>query len=334
MPPAPVQRRTNPYAKVALAAGIIGMILFSVGFAIAAFVQIRRRGERGRGLAVGGLAASLVWIVVGGLIAATVLLSPERDGSGQITASGKTVLSRLKTGDCFTGFGEEASQVIVTALPCTRPHDGEIVADAALPDDNDFPGDKGLEAEANKVCTDRLEFLTKSRYYKDLEIYVAKPGEPAWRSGDRQVVCAMRYTGAGTLSAPLATSIDPDMKTLREVEVGDCFTEWELTATASRGVPCTERHRVQVYAAFELPWQGLDPSRNWWEYPGDKLIDKHAKDGCNRRADKVFAKNPPPVEMETYYLAPTKRDWDFSVRNVICLASVKHGTLKRSVLGK
>ncbi|WP_346045995.1 DUF4190 domain-containing protein [Actinomadura chokoriensis] len=60
-PPAAVRRPTNRFAVVALVTGLVGMVVFAVGFAVAALVQTGRRGEKGRGLAIGGIAASLVW---------------------------------------------------------------------------------------------------------------------------------------------------------------------------------------------------------------------------------------------------------------------------------
>ncbi|WP_433139103.1 septum formation family protein [Actinomadura nitritigenes] len=328
-------QRTNGWAKGALAAGLFGLVPFAVGFAIAAFVQTGRRDEKGRGMAVGGLAASVAWILVGTVvIAAGALLSPERDEAGHITKSGKTVLSQLKVGDCFTGFGKDETQVLVTALPCTRPHDGEIVAEAMLSEGGISPGEEGMEAEATKICTDRLEFLLKSRYYKDLQIYVEKPDMAAWENGDRHITCAMRYTGAEALTAPLATTIDQDLKALRDVDVGDCFAEWEVIDPVAQSVPCTGPHKVEVYAMFYLSEEGLVTSGSPWEYPGRKVVGKYAAAGCDKRADKVFAKNPPPVDLENYFWAPSSRDWYFSQQKVVCLVQPAHGTLKKSVLGK
>ncbi|TDD89818.1 hypothetical protein [Actinomadura rubrisoli] len=53
-----VPRRTNRFAIAALVTGLLGLLLLVIGFAIAAFVQSGRRNEKGRGLAIAGLAAS------------------------------------------------------------------------------------------------------------------------------------------------------------------------------------------------------------------------------------------------------------------------------------
>lgn len=327
------RRRTNGWAKGALVAGVVGLAPLAVGFAVAAFVQTGRRGEKGRGMAVGGLAASVVWIAVGAVVGA-MLLSPGDGASGDGGKGRATVLSRLQAGDCFAGFRKSATDVAVTALPCTRPHDGEVVAQAALPDDAEYPGDKKSAGEATKVCTDRLAFLVKSRYYEDLDVYLDKPDQAAWRAGDRHVTCVMRYGGAGSLAAPLAATLDPAKKTLQEFEAGDCFADWKGADAAARAVPCTEPHKVQVYAAFDLPWEGLATSGVSWAYPGKKIIDENAARGCRRRAAKAFAGHARPAEVRTDFVGPSAKAWYFGVQKVICLLRADKGTLKRSVLGK
>lgn len=327
------ERRVSGWAKAALVAGLVGLAPLAVGFAVAAFMQVRRRGGRYRGMAVGGLVASAVWVVVGAVIA-VMLFSPGGGDSGGDGKGRETVLSRLKAGDCFAGFRKEAMDVAVTALPCTRPHDGEVVAQAALPDDDAYPGDKGLAGEATKVCTDRLAFLVKSRYYEDLDVYLDKPDQAAWRAGDRHVTCVMRYSGTGTLASPLVATLDPARKTLQEFEAGDCFTEWKGAEAAARAVPCTEPHKVQVYAAFDLPWEGLATSGVSWAYPGKKIIDENASRGCRKRAAKAFTTHVRPAGVRTDFVGPSAKAWYFGVQKVICLLRADKGTLKRSVLGK
>ncbi|KAB2386386.1 septum formation family protein [Actinomadura montaniterrae] len=284
-------------------------------------------------MAVGGLTASLVWVAVGAVIA-VMLVSPDGGDSGGNGRGHETVLSRLKAGDCFAGFRKGAADVAVTALPCTRPHDGEVVAQAGLPDDDAYPGDKGLAGEATKVCTDRLAFLVKSRYYEDLDVYLDKPDEAAWRAGDRHVTCVMRYGGTGKLASPLAATLDPARKTLQEFEAGDCFAEWKDADAAARAVPCTEPHKVQVYAAFDLPWEGLATSGVPWAYPGKKIIDANASRGCRKRAAKAFAPHARPAGVRTDFVGPSAKAWYFGVQKVICLLRADKGTLKKSVLGK
>jgi hypothetical protein len=54
-PPASGPGRTNPLAVVTLVTGLIGMSVVALAVGIAALVQIRRRHERGKGMAIGGM---------------------------------------------------------------------------------------------------------------------------------------------------------------------------------------------------------------------------------------------------------------------------------------
>lgn len=57
--------RTSRLAIAALVTGLLGLVPVATGLAIGALVRTGRRGERGRGLAVGGLVASAAWVVAG-----------------------------------------------------------------------------------------------------------------------------------------------------------------------------------------------------------------------------------------------------------------------------
>ncbi len=56
--PAPGRRRTNPLDIASLVLGLLAAAVPSVVLAIVALVQVRRTGDKGRGLAIGGLVAS------------------------------------------------------------------------------------------------------------------------------------------------------------------------------------------------------------------------------------------------------------------------------------
>ncbi|GAA1543798.1 hypothetical protein GCM10009678_28130 [Actinomadura kijaniata] len=82
--------------------------IVTVGFGIAALVQIGRRGERGRALATGGLAAATAWLFAVGVITIVALgelSGPRRDASGRVSAGGgRTLAPFLRPGDCFVGL--------------------------------------------------------------------------------------------------------------------------------------------------------------------------------------------------------------------------------------
>jgi hypothetical protein len=55
---------TNGFAIGALALGICGGAPLGLVFGVIALAQVRRSGERGRALAVAGIALSLAWLAV------------------------------------------------------------------------------------------------------------------------------------------------------------------------------------------------------------------------------------------------------------------------------
>src|SRR5262245_11533700 len=61
--PPPADRSTNGFAIASLVLGIIGGILLSVIFGIVALTQIKNRGQKGKGLAIAGLACSGAWVL-------------------------------------------------------------------------------------------------------------------------------------------------------------------------------------------------------------------------------------------------------------------------------
>jgi Domain of unknown function (DUF4190) len=59
-----VKQRVDGYAITAFICGIIGAVVFAVGFGVAALRRLARTTDRGRSLAVAGLWLSAAWVVV------------------------------------------------------------------------------------------------------------------------------------------------------------------------------------------------------------------------------------------------------------------------------
>ncbi|MFB4308068.1 septum formation family protein [Actinomadura sp. GTD37] len=321
LPPRPA--RTNRLAIAALVTGLLGLLPLAAGFGIAALVQAGRRGEKGKGLAIGGLAASAVWVVAGVVAATAVagsLLTVERDESGHVSRSDRVLPGLLRVGDCFTGFNGDARTSLVTALPCTQPHEGELAAKLRLPD-GPYPGEKEVFELANQACSQRLIDLEKSRYSEHLQPYAAAPGRTAWRSGDREVLCLIQIEGAGKITLPLAQTLDPNLKLWYELVRGDCLGKWDGEAMAQRTLSCTEEHWSEVYAVFELK-DG--------PYPGTGKADRRAEDGCDDRYDRAFrGGRTPDLVMR---VPPAKEDWTAGVRTVVCLGESEDRPLKKPLL--
>ncbi|TDC70343.1 hypothetical protein E1200_05420, partial [Actinomadura sp. GC306] len=315
--------RTNRLAIVALVTGVLGLVLLAVGFGIAALLQAGGRGEKGKGLAIGGLVAAGVW-TVGGVVAllltAGSMLIVERDESGNVTGEGRTMAEALRTGDCFDGFDGDEAKFLVTALPCSQPHDGEVIAKVQLSGDA-YPGDEQVAKMADEACYLKNDHLQKSRHAADLEPYNIWPIRTTWNDGDRQVVCLMHYTGAEPLTSPLGETLDPGLRLWDELTAGDCLTEWDDESFAQRVVPCAKGYRIQVYATFAME---AGP------YPGEKGAERRAERGCEQRQVRIFRGHRLPDLVWALY--PEEWEWEAGQRTAVCFGESEKRTLKKPML--
>ncbi|QXJ25095.1 septum formation family protein [Actinomadura graeca] len=322
-PPPDLLPRKNRLAIVTLVTGLTGLVPFAVGFGVAALVQIARRGEAGKGMAVGGLAASALWLVAWSLavvLAIGSLFSPDRDDAGHIRGSGKVFIATLRVGDCFTGFSGSTGDRLVTALPCRRPHDGEVAAKTRLVD-GPYPGERETLRQATDACHKRLTWVRKSRHSDDLELYSLQPDKRAWRDGDREVLCILRYTGPGMLTTPLSATVDGSTRTLAELVPGDCFGKWNNASSVQRRVACTTPHWVQIFAVHVLP---AEP------FPGRKAVERKAGIACAKSRKTIFKGRRGPEDYSFVY--PLKDDWDDGHRKIACLAESVRAPMRRSIL--
>jgi hypothetical protein len=156
-----------------------------------ALIQIRDRGQRGKGLAVAGLALSGVWVLVIGIaIAVAVTSGADRDESGQITTGGSVSVYSLKPGDCVNGINEDAEEFLsLPAVPCAEPHEAEVFAVFDL-DGDTWPGEETVLAQAEQGCQDRLGSYSPAAVEDEsIEIIYLYPTQTSWRRGDHAVTC-------------------------------------------------------------------------------------------------------------------------------------------------
>ena len=179
-PPPQQQAGTNGFAIAALILGILGVVFLSVIFGIIALVQIKRRGQRGRGMAIVGLVFSALWtLLVVGLVILAVVSS---DGSVRATA--------VDTGDCIETIPADNARVArLPKVACDKPHEGEVYARIAVTGDA-FPGQSTLERDFRDRCAAALaSYSPKAAIDPDIDSYVLYPTQVTWNNGDRDVVC-------------------------------------------------------------------------------------------------------------------------------------------------
>jgi hypothetical protein len=92
-------RKTSVVATLALVFGVIGAIPVAVILGIIALARIPGTGQKGKGMAIGGMALAGLWAV---FIALAVIGDPDpgRDASGQVTTQADVALAKLRVGDC------------------------------------------------------------------------------------------------------------------------------------------------------------------------------------------------------------------------------------------
>ncbi|GAB2329273.1 DUF4190 domain-containing protein [Streptomyces variabilis] len=200
---------------VAIAALVFGVLCFlpAVGLVLGviALLQIKRRGERGKGMAVAGVTLSslglALWtaaLVTGGVAA---FWEGFRDG-----ARSDSVLS-LRKGDCFTSPGGlEGWTVKALKVACTDEHDGEVFALVAVPG-SDFPGDDSLVELGEDRCYERRSAYVMDGWSlpEEIGVYYFAPSEQSWRFGDRSVACVLGREDGTRFSGSLrsdATTLD------------------------------------------------------------------------------------------------------------------------------
>jgi hypothetical protein len=187
--PPPGSGGTSGFAIASLIFGILGGILLSVIFGIVALVQIRKRGQTGRGMAIAGLTLSGCWVLLI-IIGVTAAIISDSGNSPSSTAgganSGTVSVTQLKPGDCINGIQAVGSIEDLPVISCTLPHEGEVYASFNLPA-GPWPGDTEVQKQAEKLCEAELKAYAASPA-ETVEVLYLHPLQQSW-SRDRGVTC-------------------------------------------------------------------------------------------------------------------------------------------------
>ncbi|KES04077.1 membrane protein [Streptomyces toyocaensis] len=200
---------------VAVAALVLGVLCFLPGLGLVlglvALRQIKRRGERGRGMAVAGSVLSSLGLALWTVALATGVAADAWQGVKDGTR-GNSVLG-LRKGECFDSPGGlEGSATDADRVPCAREHDGEVFAVVTVPD-GAYPGDARLTGTADERC-----HALQDAYVMDtwalpghVDVYHLTPSRESWDVGDREITCVLGNRDAG---AALTGSLRRDATTL------------------------------------------------------------------------------------------------------------------------
>ncbi|GIE91836.1 DUF4190 domain-containing protein [Actinoplanes regularis] len=191
------------FAVASLVFGLIGGLLFSLVFGVAALVKIKQTGQRGKGLAVAGLVLTGVWLVVIALVY----------GVNRYVAHRAQDMVSLQIGQCFDPPAADGDDAFVpgpiTTLPCTQPHRAEMAgwlsfAERPGGDVGGYPGAAALVQRAETGCP----LLTRNHVLDPLSLppdvhprwYVPRDSE--WVRGSHDITCLL-VADRSPLSRPL-----------------------------------------------------------------------------------------------------------------------------------
>lgn len=200
---------------------MLGVLCFlpAVGLVlgILALVQIKKRGERGKGMAIGGMVLSSLGMVLALVAVTTGGAGAFWDGFKDAARdSGGSAFSLVK-GDCFDvpGGSLEGMTYDVDKVPCAGEHNGEVFATFEM-GEGDYPGDSTITDTADDKCYTLQDAYAMDTWAvpDDVDLYYFTPTRQSWRMGDREITCVFGNVDAeASLSGSLredGTTLDPD----------------------------------------------------------------------------------------------------------------------------
>jgi hypothetical protein len=136
------------------------------------------------------LAAAATAAAVALVVGACGTTPPKRAASGAIDTTGKTRLLHLRTGDCVADLqqsidnpdGGHNGVPLVTAVPCSAPHDGQVLLVSAL-GGGAWPGDVivgGEVARGMQTLQKRLVRLSDADPHHQLHLFAFRPSQERW----------------------------------------------------------------------------------------------------------------------------------------------------------
>jgi hypothetical protein len=182
------QDKTSGWAIASLVLGLIGGAPLSVIFGIVALVRVRKHRQKGKGLAVGGIMLSCVWIVIVAIVGTSILNQAKLGSNGQVIKGGKLSVAKLVVGDCFDNPSGGQDIATVSAIVCTQPHNAQVYGKFDLAgSDLSYPS-KITQLAANG-CNSHISDLSQKLVTKTMTIRFIYPEPDAWKQGDRTVNC-------------------------------------------------------------------------------------------------------------------------------------------------
>jgi hypothetical protein len=190
--PAGPRPKLSGIAVAAVVTGVLPLVPAGIGLGIAGLVATRRGRRRGRGLALGGLLAATGWLAVGAALGTVAALTHgfHKPVKVEYSYGQSAALFGLRAGECITMSPNGTS---LTPVLCTTPHDAEVFATFGLRG-SAWPGTAAVAQEADTGCSSRLAGYLNPQLAIGLSQDDVYPGQVAWQTGTRTVICVVRAT--------------------------------------------------------------------------------------------------------------------------------------------
>ncbi|RSM48189.1 DUF4190 domain-containing protein [Amycolatopsis balhimycina DSM 5908] len=183
----------NPFAVASLVLGILGIFGLSLLVApilgVVALVQIPKRNQTGRGMAIAGIVLSVVWAAV---LTGALIVSVGWSTGGGTAPTGQA----LQAGECYLKQDTD-----IAKASCTKPHDGQAFATFTLTPPTGASSDDELEQAAAAGCQVRSDEYFGAGVEPDSgEVVTFHPGGADWAAGKHTAVCAVQARGGQYLA--------------------------------------------------------------------------------------------------------------------------------------
>ncbi|MFD3539477.1 septum formation family protein [Streptomyces sp. NPDC058662] len=334
----PPQPPLNGLAPASLLVGLLCLPPLGVVLAVVALAQIARKRERGRALAVTGLAVSVamtgVLALTAGRVVAAVGDRLDRAGAHTRVEGVLVDIGDLGAGDCFNVPGADLSEdrPLMYAVDCASPHHGEVTRAERL-----GPAHGPGTAEAARALED-VCWKAQDEYAMDTwalpayaDMYYFAPSRDSWRQGDRQLLCVIGTTererrgslrrDAGTLRPEqaaflrAANAVDFVLGRPPDGDVDDALDEhraWAREVYAALGEEARtlerERTRPGLEKAVQAQLQALETARAGWQ----RAARAHTAEEFEERWERAAGTLPWQTERDlrgVYGLSTTVPPW-------------------------
>jgi hypothetical protein len=184
-------------AVVAMISGLLALLPLALGFGIAALVVIRRTGRRGSAMALTGIYAAWIWVLVGGAAAALIYFTHGFSPRVQVRYRPAAAYS-LQPGDCINRLNDGSYSIV----SCSTSHDAEVYGRFSLTG-KAYPGSAAIQSSVSTGCAGLLTSYMNPQYadigFSQEYVY---PDQSAWAAGERTVICEASFD-SGAISGSI-----------------------------------------------------------------------------------------------------------------------------------